>query len=102
LKGVLLFASTLNKKYVNALTLVLFMKGLEYLKGKSCSPVHLSTPLREKKERELKTSSPISALELFYEIHGKITRATNTNNTLDSKGMCGAGSHIALKKVLKE
>jgi hypothetical protein len=53
-------------------------------------------------KKELKTSTLSSALKLFYEIHGMITRATNTNNTLDSKGMCGAGSHITLKKVLKE
>ena len=83
------------------------MKGLECLKGKSCCPVHPSAPLRERekkkrKKKKLKASSLSSALKLFYEIHGMITRATNVNNTLDSKGMCGAGSHIALKKVLKE
>jgi len=75
------------------------MKELECPKGKSCSPVHPSAPLKKK---GLKTSSLSSGLKLFYKIHGIITRASNTNNTLDSKGMCGTGSHIALKKVLKE
>jgi len=79
------------------------MKGLECLRGKSCSPVHPSASLRERKKnkKELKTSSLSSALKLFYEIHGMITRATDTNNASNSKGMCGARSHIALKKVLK-
>ena len=78
------------------------MKGLECLKEKPCCPVHPCAPLREGGKKGLQTSSLSSALKLFYEIHGMITRATNTNNTLNSKGMCGAGSHIALKNVLKE
>lgn len=78
------------------------MKGLEYLKGKSCSPVHLSTPLREKRERKLKTSKSKYGFGIILRDTWDDTRATNTNNTLYSKGMCGAESHIALKKVLKE